>query len=60
MIVAYIDGHRARFGVEPICRVLSEHGMQIAPSTYYDHVARKPSRRTRRDDELKALIARVR
>ena len=35
MIVAYIDGHRARFGVEPICRVLSEHGMQIAPSTYY-------------------------
>jgi putative transposase len=35
VIVAYIDGHRARFGVEPICRVLSEHGMQIAPSTYY-------------------------
>ena len=35
MIVAYIDGHKARFGVEPICRVLSEHGMQIAPSTYY-------------------------
>jgi putative transposase len=35
VIVAYIDGHRARLGVEPICRVLSEHGMQIAPSTYY-------------------------
>lgn len=35
MIVAYIDGHKARFGVEPICRVLSEHGMQIAPTTYY-------------------------
>ena len=35
MIVAYIDGHRDRFGVEPICRVLSEHGMKIAPSTYY-------------------------
>lgn len=35
MIVAYIDGHKARFGVEPICRVLSAHGMQIAPSTYY-------------------------
>jgi len=35
VIVAYIDGHRARFGVEPICRVLSEHDMQIAPSTYY-------------------------
>jgi putative transposase len=35
VIVAYIDAHRARFGVEPICRVLSAHGMQIAPSTYY-------------------------
>lgn len=35
MIVAYIDGHKRRFGVEPICRVLSAHGMQIAPSTYY-------------------------
>jgi len=35
VIVAYIDGHRSRFGVEPICRVLSEHGVQIAPSTYY-------------------------
>lgn len=35
MIVEYIDAHRDRFGVDPICRVLCEHGMQIAPSTYY-------------------------
>ena len=35
MIVAYIDEYKARFGVEPICRVLSEHGILIAPSTYY-------------------------
>ena len=35
MIVDYIDAHKARFGVVPICRVLTEHGMQIAPSTYY-------------------------
>jgi putative transposase len=35
VIVAYIDAHRDRFGVAPICRVLSEHGMQIAPATYY-------------------------
>jgi transposase InsO family protein len=35
VIVAYIDTYRARFGVEPICAVLSEHGMKIAPSTYY-------------------------
>jgi putative transposase len=36
--------------------VLSEHGCPIAPSTYYDNLARRPSRRARRDEELKALI----
>ena len=35
MIVAYIDSHRDRFGVEPICAGLAEHGISIAPSTYY-------------------------
>jgi transposase InsO family protein len=39
VIVAYIDFYRGRFGVEPICSVLSEHGMPIAPSTYYAHKA---------------------
>jgi putative transposase len=28
-----VDG--LRWGVEPICRVLSEHGTPIAPSTFY-------------------------
>ena len=41
MIVAYIDRFRGRFGVEPICTVLTEHGIQIAPSTYYAR-AKKP------------------
>ena len=36
MIVDYIESHRDRFGVEPICTVLSEHGCLIAPSTYYE------------------------
>ncbi len=35
MIVGFIDAYRDRFGVEPICAVLTEHGMPIAPSTYY-------------------------
>lgn len=39
MIVAYIDAHRDRFGVEPVCRVLAEHDVRIAPSTYYAHCA---------------------
>jgi putative transposase len=36
VIVEYIDAHRDAFGVDPICRVLTEQaGVQIAPSTYY-------------------------
>ncbi len=38
MIVAYVHTHKDRFGVEPICAVLSEHGIPIAPSTYYARV----------------------
>ena len=50
-----------RWGVEPICRVLSEHGCPIAPSTYYDARAavQQPARRQLRDAELKAEISRV-
>jgi hypothetical protein len=43
VIVAYIDSYRGRFGVEPICRVLTEHQMPIAPSTYYAALARRVS-----------------
>ena len=52
--MAYIDAHRDRFGVEPICRVL-----QFAPSTYWSAKRRVPSARSRRDADLKAQIARV-
>jgi putative transposase len=56
---AFIDEHREVYGVEPICRVLP-----IAPSTYYEHAARKadPDRRPareRRDAELSHEIRRV-
>ena len=42
-MIAFIDDHREAHGVEPICKVLP-----IAPSTYYDHVARL-SAQARRD-----------
>ncbi|MDH6122689.1 hypothetical protein [Kitasatospora sp. GAS204B] len=61
-LVAFIDEHRDRFGgVEPICRVLTEHECSIAPSTYYAHKKRltEPCARSVRDDELKTLIQRV-
>lgn len=38
-----------RWGVQSICAVLIELGVQIAPSTYYDQVNREPSRREVRD-----------
>jgi putative transposase len=47
------------FGVEPICRVLTEHGMPIAPSTYYAARSRPPSPRAMRDERLKGEIGRV-
>jgi putative transposase len=65
--VRFIDEHKARrvgmaglrWGVEPICAVLSEHGCPIAPSTYYDAKGRPPSARAARDERLKAAIIRV-
>jgi putative transposase len=58
-MIAFIDDHRAVFGVEPICKLLP-----IAPSTYHAHVARradpgKQSIRARRDRELSVEIRRV-
>jgi putative transposase len=53
-MIAYIDQHKGRYGVEPICRVLP-----IAPSTYYQHTKRPRSARAVRDAELKVEIRRV-
>ena len=58
----YIDAHRQKFGVVPICRVLTEHGMPIAPSTFYDALRRRasgPLPAQVRDEELGEHIARV-
>jgi len=52
--VSFIAANKARWGVEPICRVL-----QVAPSTYYATVSRSPSARAVRDPTLKATITRV-
>lgn len=57
---AFIDEHRERFGVEPICEVL-----QVAPSAYWRYAARRRnpllrSAREQRDEALIAHIQRVR
>jgi transposase InsO family protein len=58
-MIAYIDDHKDRYGVEPICEVLP-----IAPSTYYEHKAkeRDPGRRSdraKRDEQLLPEVERV-
>ena len=56
---AFIDTHRERLGIEPICRVL-----QVAPSAYRRQAARQRnpalrSRRAIRDEQLSEEIDRV-
>jgi putative transposase len=52
--VSFITEHRARWGVEPICRVV-----QVAPSSYYAAIGRPVSARRQRDVQLKVAIRRV-
>ena len=59
MLVAYIDEHRARFGVEPICEVLTEAGTKIAPSTYYAAKTRPASARSVSDAVTTEVIRTV-
>lgn len=58
-MIAFIDDHRDKHGVEPICDMLP-----IAPATYYEHLAKRadPARqsgRAKRDEELRPHIQRV-
>jgi len=58
-MVAFVEEHRDAYGVEPICDVLP-----IAPSTYYQHRARRldPEKRPdreKRDQQLKVEVRRV-
>lgn len=53
----YIDAYRGRFGVEPICRVLTKTaGIPIAASTYYAFKTRPLSARRSSDLVLEGMI----
>ncbi len=58
MIVDFIDANRGdvvegrKLGVEPICTVLSEAGLKVAPSLYYAAKTRPASARSQRDAVL--------
>jgi putative transposase len=57
--VRFIDELKQVFGVEPICRTLTQHGWPIAASTYRAACRRMPSARARRDGWLVGQIRRV-
>ena len=48
---AFIEGHRARFGVEPICRTLG-----VSASAYYERVSGRRSARMIEDERLLKII----
>lgn len=57
MIVDFIDTHRQKWGIGPICTVLKDDlDLRIAPSTYHAHKTRQPSAREIRDGEMKEKI----
>ena len=58
-MISFVDAYRDKHGVEPICRVI-----EIAPSTYHAHVARRAKPETappriKRDVMLSVEIKRV-
>lgn len=57
--IAYIEEHKAEFGVEPIIRAWQGTPAQIAPSSYYAAKQRPPSDRALRDAALCEQIARI-
>jgi putative transposase len=50
-VTAFIDGHRERFGVEPICRTLG-----VSASAYYHRATGARSQRRIEDERLLAVI----
>jgi len=56
----FISEYQECFGVEPVCRVLTQSGWQIAPGTYYAAIKRPPSARAVRDAGILAEIRRMR
>ena len=59
MVIAFITEHKdhrvgdvLRWGVEPLCDVLTEHGVTIRPSTYYEWIDKAPTKRVLRDGQV--------
>ena len=49
-------GAGLRWGVEPMCQVLTQHGITISASTYYEWVDKAPTRRQLADEQILAVL----
>jgi putative transposase len=57
LICSFIDEHKQRFGVVPICRALGIQGVAIAPRTYWAHRSSAPSKRALWDTTITEILA---
>jgi putative transposase len=57
LICRFIDEEKERFGVVPVCRALSVHGIQIAPRTYWAYRGSAPSKRQLWDAAVTEVLA---
>jgi len=57
LICRFIDEEKEEFGVAPVCRALSVHGIQIAPRTYWAHRAAVPGKRELWDTAVTEILA---
>ncbi|WP_433828122.1 IS3 family transposase [Actinoplanes sp. CA-015351] len=59
MKVAFVDSQHEEHGVQPVLQALEDTPAQIASSTYYAAKSRPASARSRRDEELTAVIEQI-
>jgi putative transposase len=57
LICEFIEQERERFGVAPICRALSAHGIVIAPRTYFGRRSAAPGKRALWDTAVTEILA---
>ena len=57
LICQLIDEKKEEFGVAPVCRALSAHGIAIAPRTYWARRAAAPGRRELWDTAVTEILA---
>jgi putative transposase len=57
LICQFIDERKQEFGVAPICRALSAHGIAIAPRTYWARQAAAPGKHALWDTAVTEILA---